>query len=151
MNLSSFFFIVYAVALLASRPFTGKWFDQFGANRVNYPLIICTAIGFLFLSQTHNGILFLVSGASIGIGYGTLLSNFQAISIQQSPPNRKALATSTFFILLDLANGVGPYLMGILIGFMSFRHLYLNVAIWIFVYICIYYIAHGKNVVTPKS
>ncbi|MDP4106475.1 MAG: MFS transporter [Bacillota bacterium] len=145
VGVSSFFFIVYAIALLALRPFTGVWFDKFGENRVTYPLIICLAIGFLFLSQTHNGILFLVAGALIGIGYGTLLSNFQAIAIQQSQPNRKALATSTFFIMLDLANAIGPYLMGILIGFMSFRHLYLNMTIWIIICMGIYYVAHGKK------
>lgn len=130
VNVSSFFFIVYTIALLASRPFAGRWFDNFGENRLTYPLIICLAIGFLFLSQVHSGILFLVSGALIGIGYGTIISNFQAIAIQQSPRNRKALAASSFFILLDLANAVGPYFMGILIEFMSFRYLYLNVAIW---------------------
>lgn len=107
VSVSSFFFIAYAVALLATRPFTGKWFDLFGANKVTYPLILCLAFGFVLLSMTHNSVLFLISGALIGIGYGTLLSNFQAIAIMQSPGSHKALATSTFFIFLDLANGVG--------------------------------------------
>jgi MFS family permease len=142
---ASFFFIVYAAVLLASRPFTGKWFDRYGENRVNYPLIICLVIGFLLLSQAHLGGIFLLAGALIGIGYGTLLSNFQAIAIKQSPSHRKALATSTFFMMLDLANGIGPYIMGMLIGFMSFRTLYLTVAIWMIVCIGIYYLAHGKK------
>ena len=47
--------MAYAVALLVSRPFTGKWFDKYGENKVTYPLIICLAIGFILLSQAQNG------------------------------------------------------------------------------------------------
>ena len=104
-EVGSFFFSVYAIALLVTRPFTGRWFDKFGENFVTYPMIISLAIGFLLLSQATNGVVFLLSAALIGIGYGTIISNFQAIAIQQSPPNRKALATLPF-ITLDLANGV---------------------------------------------
>ncbi|RBN36736.1 MFS transporter, partial [Priestia megaterium] len=46
---SSFFFVVYAVCLLASRPFTGKWFDQYGENSVVYPSILSLAIGIFLL------------------------------------------------------------------------------------------------------
>jgi MFS family permease len=146
VEVSSFFFIVYATALLLSRPITGKWFDIYKENRVTYPLICCLALGFFVLSGANGGISFLLSGALIGIGYGTILSNFQAIAIKESPSNRKALTTSTFFMFLDLANGVGPYVMGILIGFMNFRHLYLSVTIWMIICMGIYYFVHGKQV-----
>lgn len=148
---ASYFFVVYAAALLISRPFTGKWFDKYGENKLTYPLIVCLAIGFILLSQAQNEILFLLSGAFIGIGYGTLLSNFQAIAIQQSPSDRKALATSTFFMFLDLANGIGPYLMGIVIGWISFQHLYLSVAIWMLVSMALYYFAHGKKASSQRK
>lgn len=144
-NVSSFFFIMYAAALVATRPFTGKWFDKYGENRVTYPLIICMAAGFLFLSQAHNGVLFLLSGALIGIGYGTILSNFQAIAILQSSPGRKALATSTYFMFLDLSNGVGPYITGIVTEFMSFRSLYLTMTIWTVIGMVVYYAGHGRK------
>jgi predicted MFS family arabinose efflux permease len=48
-------------------------------------------------------------------------------------------------MFLDLANGIGPYLMGIVIGFMSFQQLYLSVAIWMFICLGLYYFIHGKN------
>lgn len=32
INISSFFFIIYAVFVLVSRPFTGRWFDTKGSN-----------------------------------------------------------------------------------------------------------------------
>jgi len=151
VEVSSYFFIIYAAALLVSRPFTGKWFDKYGENKVTYPLIICLAFGFILLSQAQSELIFLLSGALIGIGYGTVLSNFQAIAIQQSPSDRKALATSTFFMFLDFANGIGPYIIGILIGFMSFQYLYLCVAIWMFICMGLYYFAHGKKASVKNS
>ncbi len=144
-NVASFFFVVYAIAVILSRPFTGKWFDRYGENAVNYPLLICLALGFLCLSTAPNGILFLLAAALIGIGFGNVQSNYQAIAIQQAPSNRKALATSTYFIFLDLGTGSGPYLLGILVGFMGFRYLYGAIAIWIVVCMGIYYVLHGKK------
>lgn len=145
VGVSSFFFIVYAVALLATRPFTGRWFDSLGANKVTYPLIICLAAGFALLSAAHNSVTFLLSGALIGIGYGTVLSNFQAIAILQSPSAQKALATSTSFIFLDLANGFGTYVIGLLVSGLSFRMVYLLVAVVILLSSIAYYFAYGKK------
>lgn len=145
VNAASYFFIVYAAALILTRPFTGRWFDEHGENFVIYPLLICLTTGFLLLSQAHSGWMLLAAGALIGIGYGTVQSCFQAIAIKLSPPHQKALATSTFFIFIDLASGAGPYLLGIAAGFMSFRFLYLAVAGWIVAGISIYYAVHGKK------
>lgn len=145
VSVSSFFFIVYAIALIATRPFTGKWFDQFGANRMNYPLFILLGIGFLTLYLAQNSFLFLLSAVFIGIGYGTLISNFQAIAIQESPSHRKSLSTSTFFMFLDLSNGVGPYIVGILVTFITFKSLYGITALWIFVCLIIYFVFYGRK------
>lgn len=145
VEVASFFFIVYAAALVVSRPITGKWFDEYGANRLTYPLLICLSAGFFILSQAQSAFLFLLSAALIGIGYGTAQSNFQAIAIQQSPSNRKGLATSTFFIFLDLGSGLGPYILGIFVGMMNFKNLYFAMATWVLICIGVYYLAHGKK------
>ncbi|WP_018664887.1 MFS transporter [Heyndrickxia acidiproducens] len=150
-GVSSFFFIVYAVALVMTRPFTGKWFDVRGENFIVYPLLVILAAGFLLLSLAHNGWMLLASGALIGIGYGTVQSCFQAIAIKLSPPHHKALATSTFFIFIDLASGSGPYLLGIAAGSVSFRSLYLAISVWIVASIAIYYFAHGKKAALERK
>ena len=144
-HVASYFFLVYAAALLIMRPFTGGWFDNYGENVVTYPLMICLSLGFFILSLASNGLVFLLAGALIGIGFGTVQSNFQAIAITEATQQGKSLATSTYYIFLDLATGIGPYLLGILIGLLSFRQLYLTVALWTIVCIGIYYIVHGKK------
>ncbi|MFE4704965.1 MFS transporter [Peribacillus simplex] len=145
MDAASFFFVVFAVFLLASRPFTGRMFDVKGENAVIYPSLILFAVGMVILSQSHHGITLLIAGAFIGVGYGTFQSSCQAISIKEAPSNRMGLATSTFFTMYDFGIGVGPFLLGFLIPFTGFKGLFIGMSIFAFVLIGIYYLAHGKK------
>src|SRR5699024_6540451 len=44
----TFYFVVYAIVVLLTRPITGKVLDKFGGNAVIYPAIIIFAIGMFF-------------------------------------------------------------------------------------------------------
>lgn len=145
MDAASFFFVVFAVFLLASRPFTGRMFDVKGENAVIYPSLLLFAVGMVILSQSHHGITLLIAGALIGVGYGTFQSSCQAISIKEAPSNRMGLATSTFFTMYDFGIGVGPFLLGFLIPFTGFKGLFIGMSVFAFVLIAIYYLAHGKK------
>ncbi|WP_019240792.1 MULTISPECIES: MFS transporter [Bacillus] len=151
VSAASFFFIVYAVFILASRPFTGRWFDMKGANFIMYPSIFLFAVGMLLLSQAHHGFILLLAGAVIGLGFGTIQSISQAISVKVSPPHRIGLATSTFFIFTDLGIGVGPFLLGLLVPITGFRTMYLIIGIVIFACLFLYYILHGKKATKGKN
>ncbi|AMM95221.1 multidrug MFS transporter [Peribacillus simplex] len=151
MDAASFFFVVFAVFLLASRPFTGRMFDVKGENAVIYPSLFLFAMGMVILSQSHHGITLLIAGAFIGVGYGTFQSSCQAISIKESPSNRMGLATSTFFTMYDFGIGVGPFLLGFLIPFTGFKGLFMGMSIFAFALIGIYYLAHGKKASARKK
>ncbi len=108
----SYFFIVYAIVILATRPFTGKLLDARGANIVIYPCLVLFAIGMYAFSAATSTVVFLIAAACIGVGYGNFNSVAQAIAIKVTPNERLGLATSTYFILYDLGLGVGPYFLG---------------------------------------
>ncbi|MBT2646415.1 MFS transporter [Bacillus sp. ISL-34] len=145
MSAASFFFVVFAVFLLASRPFTGRMFDVKGENAVIYPSLLLFAVGMVILSQSHHGITLLIAGALIGVGYGTFQSSSQAISIKEAPSNRMGLATSTFYTMYDFGIGVGPFLLGFLIPYTGFKGLFIGMSIFAFILIGIYFLAHGKK------
>ena len=126
MEAASFFFLVYAIFILVSRPFTGRLLDQKGDNIVIYPAIILFAIGLVTLNQAHHGFTLLLAGALIGLGFGTLSSCCQAIALKESPQHRVALATSTYFVFMDSGVGIGPFLLGFIIPMVGFRGLYLT-------------------------
>jgi Arabinose efflux permease len=144
-DVGSFFFIVYAVLVLASRPFTGRWFDKKGENFVMYPAILLFAIALFILSQTHKGFTLLLVGVLVGLGYGTTSSSCQAISVKVSPKHRVGLATSTNFIFQDLGVGFGPFILGSFVPLTGYRGLYMMMAVVVFICIFLYYFLHGRK------
>lgn len=142
---ASFFFVVYAFSTFVVRPITGKVFDNYGANKVVYPVLVLFVIGLVLLSVTHSSWMLLFSAIFIGIGYDTLIPSFQTIAIQASPPEKIGLATSTFYIFADLGAGAGPTLLGILIGSVGYRNLYMLMALLLVGVIALYYFMHGRK------
>ncbi|GEP80719.1 MFS transporter [Staphylococcus carnosus] len=142
---ASFFFVVYAVSTFVVRPITGKVFDNYGANKVVYPILIAFILGLVLLGVAHSSWLLLISAIFIGIGYGTLIPSFQTIAIQASPSEKIGLATSTFYIFADLGAGAGPTLLGIVIGSFGYRNLYFAMAVLLVLVIGLYYLLHGRK------
>lgn len=144
-DVSSFFFIVYAIVLLLSRPFTGRWFDRYGANVIMYPAIISFAIGMLILSQASNAFLFLLSAACIGLGWGTIFPSSQTIAVQLAPSSRRGVATATFLSILDIGIGIGSLIVGFVGAGIGYSSLYFYFSIIGVLGIFVYYVLHGKT------
>jgi len=142
---ASFFFLVYAITVIISRPFSGRLLDKRGVDFVVYPCLVIFAIGMLLLSQTNYGITLLLAGAIIGLGYGNFLSCGQAISIKGAQPHRLGLATATYYIFLDVGFGVGPYLFGSLVPFTGYRGLYFVMAMMILATIILFYFLYRRK------
>lgn len=142
---ASFFFLVYAIIVLLTRPFSGRLFDVKGANIVIYPCLLFFVIGMFVLSHVSSGVTLLLAGAFIGLGYGNYGSVAQAIAIKGIQPHRLGLATATFYIFWDLGIGIGPYLLGFFIPFAGYRILYLMMAFALLVAIVLYYFLLGRK------
>ena len=145
VSASSFFFFVYAIAILLTRPFTGRIMDTKGANYIVYPCAILFGGGLLLLSTSHSTFLLLVSGAIIGIGYGNISSTLQALAIKVTSVENMGLATSTYFIGLDVGLGFSPYFLGYLVPSLGYSHLYIWLGIFMMVLIFLYFFLHGKK------
>ncbi|WP_338786156.1 MFS transporter [Metabacillus sp. FJAT-53654] len=145
VSTSSFFFLIYSIAVLISRPFTGRLMDLKGANYIMYPAFIFFTAGMLLLSSAHNSITLLVSGILIGLGFGNMQSCTQAIAIKLTPSHRMGLATSTFFIFLDAGLGFGPYLLGFIIPFTGYSTLYAILGVVVLSSSIFYFLLHGKK------
>ncbi|WP_428993687.1 MFS transporter [Brevibacillus choshinensis] len=129
-EVSSYFFVIYAIMIVLSRPFTGKLFDRMGEHVVIYPSIILYAIGLVLLSLAQGPVLFLIASAVIGLGYGSVFPSFQAIALKSAPAERRGLATGTYYLLFDLGMGIGSFVLGILASAMSFSSMYM-ISAWI--------------------
>ena len=112
MTAGTLFFVVYALSITLARPVAGVMFDRKGEDFVMYPTYACLAIGLLLLSITTQNWEMLAAGVFVGLGYGTFMSNGQAICVKLVEEVRIGVAVSTYFVMLDLGLGVGPYLLG---------------------------------------
>lgn len=84
---ASYFFIIFALMIVISRPFTGKWFDRSGPHLLVYPGVILFTLGMITLSMASSPILFLVAGGMLGLGFGAMLPSFQTIATQNDMPS----------------------------------------------------------------
>ncbi len=142
---ASFFFIVYSAVILLTRPFTGRFFDRKGERFIMLPAFVSFFIGMLLLSRTHGSILLLVSAAFVGFGIGAIQSCGLALAVKNSPEERVGYVNSTFYIFVDLATGLGPFLLGFLIPAAGYRGLYLILAGVTVLFGILYLAVSGKS------
>lgn len=145
VSAAGYFFLVYAVAVIFSRPFTGKLMDVRGANIVTYPSLLLFAVGMLLFSQATAGWMLLLSAILIGLGYGNFNSIAQTVAVKVTEPHRFGLATSTYFILLDMGLGLGPFVLGFVVPHIGYRAVFLAMVAVIVCTIPLYYWLHGRK------
>jgi MFS family permease len=151
IEVSSLFFVVYAAVLLISRPFTGKWFDNFGPNVIVFPAILLFAGGMYLLSASHSAFVFLLSAAFIGIGYGTIFPTLQTIAIHKTHPSKRGTATATFLSIFDIGIGLGSLVVGMIVAEVGFRSFYLNASLYVLVGIFVYYVLYTRKQSSTKK
>ena len=137
---ASYFFIFYAVASLVTRPIAGRLMDDKNENVVVYPAFIFLIISFAMLMFSFDGWVLLIAGIALGIGYGNLSSSMQAIAIKVSPSTKYGLATSTYFIGLDIGIGFGPSFLGLFTHMITYSQLYGIMAILGIITLFIYFV-----------
>lgn len=145
VEIGSYFFLIYAVVVICTRPFTGKLLDSRGANVIIYPGLVIFAIGMYAFSAATSTSVFIVAAILIGAGYGNFTSVAQAVAVKSTTRERIGLATSTFFILYDIGLGFGPYVLGKLVPVIGYRAIFAWMVAVILFSIVLYYFMHGKK------
>ena len=115
VNAFSWFFIIYSVVLLVSRPIAGKIQDKYGDMIICLTGIIAQAIGLFLISWIPSAATVVICAVSLALGFGTFNSACIAIVTRNIPPHRQSYAVSTFFIFCDATIGFGPALLGMFV------------------------------------
>lgn len=121
---ASYFYAVYAVAMMSIRPLTGKIYDTIGAKFVIVPSFALFAIGLVILANANSMWIFLVSAVFIGAGFGTLNTSLQSLCIQATTPERTGYATATYFTLFDIGIALGSFVLGLIAVNFSYAMIY---------------------------
>ena len=129
MEAGQYFFLLYSLAILLSRPQVGKLADRKGISYVMYPSFLSFALGLLLLSVMHTAALMFIAAALCGFGFGTFAAMGQVIAIQKVPKARFGIALSTILSISEMGTGIGPFFIGSVVSLLGFPGLYFSVAI----------------------
>ncbi len=125
---ASVFFIVYALSMFLTRPFTGRAFDRRGPLLVMTPAFFSFAAGMVLLAFASNDWMILGSALLCGYGVGTVQSCGLAMAVKKAPDDRLSIANATFYMFLDLGVGVGPLLLGLVVPIVGYPLMYVAMA-----------------------
>lgn len=108
----SWFFIIYSMVLIASRPIAGKIQDRYGDMIICVTGIVAQSIGLLLIALFPSTLTVIICAVCAALGFGTLNSACTTIVTRSTPEHRRSYAVSTFFIFCDATMGFGPALLG---------------------------------------
>lgn len=112
----SWFFIIYSICLVLSRPIAGRIQDNGGDLVVCVVGIIAQSFGIFLIAYSPSNITVFVCAICLALGFGTLNSACTTIVTRNASENRRSYALSTFFIFCDATMGFGPALLGFFVS-----------------------------------
>ena len=129
LEAGQYFFLVYSAAILLSRPQVGKLADRRGINSVMYPSFVLFALGLGLLSRMHTVYTMFAAAVCCGLGFGTFAAMGQVLAIQKVSKERIGIALSTVLSVSELGTGIGPFLLGGIVGVWGFSGMYILAAV----------------------
>ncbi len=110
-----FYFTVYAVCLLVTRPFFGRLSDTHGTKVILVPAFVAFGISYLIISQATTLPMFLLAAVVGSCGFGICNPLIQALALRMVPAEHTGAGTNTTYTGLDIGNLLGPALAGLLV------------------------------------
>lgn len=108
----SWFFLLYSVCLVVTRPVAGKIQDKYGDMIICVTGIVAQAAGLFLIAFAPSALTVIICAVCAALGFGTLNSACTTIVTRNASEHRRSYAVSTFFIFCDATMGFGPALLG---------------------------------------
>ena len=122
---AGYFFIIYAVVALATRPTMGRLLDRRGADAAIYPSMATFATGLAVIGLFGDSAGLMIGAVLLGFGNANLFSCLQTLAISAVPAQRSGAAVATYFILFDCGASFGAAVMGVAAGSFGYAGMYL--------------------------
>lgn len=118
------YFLIYAVVLLGIRIGLKNLFDTVSFGIWFWISTIATAIYILLLAFMKNNWGMALAACFMAIGYGVIYSVLQSTALLLAPISEQGLASSTFYLGLDIGMSFGPIIMGIVNDVLPIKYFY---------------------------
>ena len=140
----TWYFVMYAATTVASRPIIGKIIDRRGYRGPSIFATLCTAVTLALIGISSSLPMFCLAGVLAGLGIGGSMSTFQAMAVATVPPQRRGVATSTYFVFFDLGIAIGSFAAGIVANAMGYTAMFEAMAIFP-ILACAFFLIAGKR------
>ncbi len=107
-----YFFTVYAVTLLITRPLVGKLTDKYGFVKVGIPAVFMTAVSFMIISIAISLPMFLFAAFVNAFGFGACQPALQSLAMKSVTKERRGAGSATNYIGMDSGTIIGPIIAG---------------------------------------
>ena len=124
-QVGSTFFLIYAIAMVASRKLMDLVVDRFGDIKVLYAAYVGMGLSYALLAAAKTPLVFYMTAVLIGIGFGTVQATLNALILTVCPVNRRGAANSTFQTSLDVGAALGAIVWGYVTDVVSYSKMYL--------------------------
>lgn len=123
----SLFFTVYSVALIISKPLTGKLLDKRGLYIVVVPAVIFAAMGMFLVGLAASLSFMLIAAVCKALGQGAGTPSIQAYTVKTLEPARAGVAVSTIQIGQNLGNALAPIAGSFFVGSFGYEGMFCGV------------------------
>jgi MFS family permease len=111
----SLYFIVLALVIIATRPFSGPLADRIGHRRVFLPCLVLIVAGLALLGAGDSRAWFVASALVFGAGFGTAYPVYVAYVMRHVAPRRRGAAFGGILAAFDTGIGTGSIATGWLV------------------------------------
>lgn len=119
------YFLIYAVVLLLIRIALKNLFDTVKFGAWFWVSVTATVVYLIFLAIMKNNFLMGLAAAFMAVGYGLMYSVLQSTAMLLAPISEQGLASSTFYLGLDIGMAFGPIIMGFVNDLLPAKYFYL--------------------------
>ena len=128
---AAFYFVIYAVITLATKPAAGRFADKYGVAKVVPPMLVVAAIGMISLAISGSVVSVVIAAICMGVGQGSAYSATQAESVRGVDKEFLGRSANTYFLGPDIGMGLGPILTGAILDATNSSFMFITCAIFI--------------------
>nr|WP_256208544.1 MFS transporter [Paenibacillus sp. CF384] len=135
---TGYFFLVVAISEVLIRFVSGPLFDRKGPFWVLVGAAILCIIGCVLLYYTDSMAMLMLAGIFSGAGFGAMFPALQAWVINLVEPERRGVASATYYNFLDIGIGFGSILLGVVVSMTGYATMFLLSGIMYVLYLVVY-------------
>ncbi len=124
-----YFFTVFALTTMFSRPAAGRLSDHFGRPKVFLPALVVAAAALIMIASAATEAQLILSAFILGLGFGAAHSSVMAMAADRLQVMERGIGMATFTSAFDLGIVAGSVTLGVLLRWFDFSALFVLCAV----------------------